>query len=105
MSALLRQNGMSCEIRKTSDVFLHFRDDFCDVLIRERFAYRHACKHGFLLSSFELLTTDVVRRYENRVLPSRDLNPMSTVNLNLDADVVRLLGELQQPVDKAATEL
>ena len=30
---------------------------------------------------------------------------MSTVNLNLDADVVGLLGELQQPVDKAATEL
>jgi len=30
---------------------------------------------------------------------------MSTVNLNLDDDLVEILGELQQPVDKAAIEL
>ena len=30
---------------------------------------------------------------------------MSTVNLNLDEDLVGILGELQQPVDKAAVEL
>ena len=30
---------------------------------------------------------------------------MSTVNLNLDEDLVGILSELQQPVDKAATEL
>lgn len=30
---------------------------------------------------------------------------MSTVNLNLDEDLVNILGELQQPVDKAALEL
>jgi hypothetical protein len=31
--------------------------------------------------------------------------PMSTVHLNLDEDLVGILGELQQPVDKAAVEL
>jgi predicted HTH domain antitoxin len=30
---------------------------------------------------------------------------MSTVHLNLDEDLVGILGELQQPVDKAAVEL
>jgi Uncharacterised protein family (UPF0175) len=30
---------------------------------------------------------------------------MSTVNLNLDEDLVGILGELQQPIDKAALEL
>jgi len=30
---------------------------------------------------------------------------MSTVHLNLDEDLVGILGELQQPVDKAAIEL
>jgi len=30
---------------------------------------------------------------------------MSTVNLNLDDDLIGILGELQQPVDKAAIEL
>ena len=30
---------------------------------------------------------------------------MSTVNLNLDEDLVGILSELQQPIDKAAIEL
>ena len=30
---------------------------------------------------------------------------MSTVNLNLDDGLVGILGELQQPIEKAATEL
>jgi predicted HTH domain antitoxin len=30
---------------------------------------------------------------------------MSTVNLNLDEDLMDILGELKQPVDKAALEL
>ena len=30
---------------------------------------------------------------------------MSSVNLNLDDDLVGILSELQQPIDKAATEL
>jgi predicted HTH domain antitoxin len=30
---------------------------------------------------------------------------MSTVNLDLDDELVRILGELQQPIDKAAIEL
>src|SRR5689334_12186636 len=30
---------------------------------------------------------------------------MSTVNLNIDDDLVEILGELQQPIEKAAVEL